>query len=97
MSAISLNDVQKLANLSALSLNEAELEKMRSELEQILGYVEQLSEVDTEGVDPTYQVTGLTNITRSDEVATTSIPQSELLKNTPLTEKGQIKVPRVLG
>ena len=97
MSSISINDVKKLSTLSALALSDEQVEAMRQELMQILDYFEMLNEVDTENVTPTYQVTGLANVMREDVVSSTQLPQEELLKNTPLTEQGLIKVPRVLG
>lgn len=96
MSDISLNDVKKLASLSALSLSDEQLEDMKTDLTQILGYVEQLASVDTDGVPPTYQVNGLETVTRNDEIIDYGVSQDELLKNAPKQEKGTIVVPRVL-
>ena len=96
MSAISIEDVKKLAELSALTLTDDQITHMQSELEAILGYIDHLSEVDTQGVLPTYQVTGLSNVMREDEVEASRLSQEDLLKNAPLTENGQIKVPRVI-
>jgi aspartyl-tRNA(Asn)/glutamyl-tRNA(Gln) amidotransferase subunit C len=97
MSSISINDVKKLSTLSALALSDEQVDAMRHELAQILDYFEMLNEVDTENVTPTYQVTGLSNVMREDVVSSSQLPQDELLKNTPQTEQGLIKVPRVLG
>ena len=96
MSTISIADVKKLAQLSALNLSDDQISHMQSELDAILGYIDHLSEVDTTDTLPTYQVTGLENVMREDVVASDVVPHAELLKNTPLTEKGQIKVPRVI-
>ena len=65
---ISIKDVEHIAKLSRLSLSEPEKKKFASELSFILDYVEQLNEVDTNKIEPTAQVTGLTNIMREDEV-----------------------------
>lgn len=97
MSTISVQDVQKLAQLSALSLSDDEVTLLASELSHILGYVEQLNDVDTEGVEPTYQVTGLHTVTRPDEIIDYGVSQEDLLKNAPDVQDGQMKVPRVLG
>lgn len=97
MSHISIQDVKKLAQLSALSITDADAEHLSTQLEDILEYVEQLGEVDTTGVEPTYQVTGLENVVRVDEQIDYGISQEELLKNAPDSEGGQIKVRRVLG
>lgn len=96
MSAISVDDVKKLAKLSALTISDAEADSLRGQLEEILEFVGQLSEVDTDGVQPTYQVTGLSNVWRQDTVIDYGLDRDALLKNTPHTENGQIKVKRVL-
>lgn len=73
-----------------------EVEKFRTELSEILNYVEQLDKVDVDGLEPTYQVTGLTNVIREDKVQPYSATPAELLKNAPAIEKNQFKVKRVL-
>lgn len=97
MTVISIADVQKLAVLSALNLNDKEAKNLQKDLQNILGFVEQLNEVDTTGVEPTYQVTGLENVTREDEVIDYGLNREHLLKNAPETKDGQIKVKRVLA
>ncbi len=96
MSTISLDDVKKLAGLSALSLSDEQLENMKTDLGAILGYVEQLGSVDTDGVEPTYQVNGIETVVRDDEIIDYGISQADLLKNAPKHDKGTIVVPRVL-
>lgn len=90
----------KLARLSRLRLSEDEIEKFQAELSSILGYVKMLDSVDTSGLNPTYQVTGLTsqddNATRDDEVAE-QIDQKQLFKNLPALEDDHIKVKRMIG
>lgn len=96
MTQISINDVQHLAQLSSLQLDEAEAESLRIDLENIVGYFEQLSELDTSGVEPTYQVTDLQNVWREDAVDNYGISKSDLLALAPAAEAEQIKVPKVL-
>lgn len=96
MNAISIDDVKKLAMLSALSLTEQEALAMQADLTQILGYVEQLQAVDTEGVTPTYQAHTLETVTRSDDVIDYGVAQVDLLKNAPNHDEGSVMVPRVL-
>jgi aspartyl-tRNA(Asn)/glutamyl-tRNA(Gln) amidotransferase subunit C len=96
MNSISRRDVQKLAVLSALTLSEDEMVTMQTDLTQILSYVEQLQAVDTDGVEPTYQVHSLETVTRPDEVIDYGISQKELLKNAPKQDAGSVVVPRVL-
>src|SRR5690242_3202505 len=97
MAKLSREDVLKLARLSRLSLTDDEIEQFQTEISEILAYVEQLSEVDTKGLEPTSQVTGLTNVMRPDEEIDYRTTQDDLLKNAPATEKKQFKVKRVLG
>jgi aspartyl-tRNA(Asn)/glutamyl-tRNA(Gln) amidotransferase subunit C len=68
--ALSKEQVQKIADLARLGLTDAEIEKFTGQLSGILDWVDMLSEVDTEGVEPTYQSTGLTNVVDADEVQT---------------------------
>jgi aspartyl-tRNA(Asn)/glutamyl-tRNA(Gln) amidotransferase subunit C len=96
MSKLSRDDVLKLASLSKLRLSEAEIERLRAELSEILNYVEILDQVDSEGLEPTYQVTGLKNIMREDELETYGYETADLLKNAPDVQDGQFKVKRVL-
>lgn len=96
MTQISTDDVQHLAQLSSLQLDDAEVESLRTDLENIVGYIEQLSELDTTGVEPTYQVTDLQNVWRDDAVDDYGISKEELLALAPAMEAHQIKVPKVL-
>lgn len=96
MTEITRDDVLHLAQLSALELNEGEIEKLRVDIGNILGYVQQLSQLDTSGVEPTYQVTGLENVWREDEIIDYGISRQELLQRAPASTENQIKVPKVL-
>ena len=96
MTQISTDDVQHLAQLSSLQLDEAEVESLRIDLESIVGYIEQLSELDTTGVEPTYQVTDLQNVWRNDAVDNYGISNEALLALAPDSVNHQIKVPKVL-
>lgn len=97
MSSISIDDVKKLAVLSALSVSDEEATALLAQLNEILGFVEQLNEVDTAGVEPTYQVTGLENVMRDDTLIDYGLNRDDLLKNAPDHQDGQIKVKRVLA
>lgn len=96
MAKLSRDDVLKLARLARLELTDDEVEQYSGELSQILQYVEQLSTVDVEGLEPTHQVSGLTNIMREDEVRDYGYEPVDLLKNVPETKGNQIKVKRML-
>lgn len=95
MARITEEDIIKLAKLSKLTFSDAQLHRFQSELQSIVGYVEQLSSVDVTGLEPTNQVTGLVNVMRGDEEKAV-LSQAELLKNVPSTENNFIKVRRVL-
>ena len=96
MTQISTNDVHHLAQLSSLQLDDNEAEALRVDLENILGYIEQLSELDTSGVEPTYQVTDLANVWREDVVDDYGVSRESLLALAPDADQNQIKVPKVL-
>ncbi len=96
MATLTRDDVLKLARLSRLRLTDDEAAEFEKEINEILGYVEMLSQVDTEDLKPTYQVTGLSNVFRSDEVKDYGPTQADLLKNVPARDKNYIKTKRIL-
>lgn len=96
MAKLSREDVLKLARLSRLHLSDEEIDQFTDEISAILGYVEQLQNVNLKDIKPTNQVTGLTNVMRPDEVKDYGATPKELLKNAPSTEGSHIKVKRML-
>lgn len=96
MSKLSDEDIRHLAILARISVNDEEVVKFREQLSGILEYVKQLEEVDTQGLEPTSQITGLTNVQRTDNDTSDTMNRSALLDQTPDTQDGQIKVERVL-
>ncbi|MEK7626040.1 MAG: Asp-tRNA(Asn)/Glu-tRNA(Gln) amidotransferase subunit GatC [Patescibacteria group bacterium] len=96
MSKISKDDVLRLAKLSNIYIDESQIDTFVHELEEIIGYVEMLGDVDVAGLEPTQQVTGLKNIMRPDEEVDYGVTPKDLLRNAPAQEKNQIKVKRVL-
>lgn len=97
MGKLTRDDVLKLAQLARISLTDSEADAFTSELSAILEYVEQLSAVDTTGLMPTNQVTGLTNVMRDDVVLDYGYEPHELLKNVPAVQSDHIKVKRMIG
>lgn len=93
---ISAQDVSYIAGLAKIAVSDEEAKKLQQELAAILAYVAQLDDLDTTGVEPTYQVTGLSNVTREDTIIDYGVSQKELLKNAPRVQDNQIKVPKVL-
>ncbi len=96
MAKLTRDAVLKLAQLSRLKLTDDEIERFREELSSILDYVQMLDKVDVKGLEPTYQVTGLKNVMRADEVKNYQAKPADLLKGAPAIEKNQFKVRRVL-
>jgi aspartyl-tRNA(Asn)/glutamyl-tRNA(Gln) amidotransferase subunit C len=96
MTQVSRDDVLRLAGLSNLQLSDDELDGLATDITNILGYVEQLNELDTTGVEPTYQVTGLESIWRDDVVAACGVGREKLLVLAPDSLDNQVKVPKVL-
>lgn len=96
MTHISRDDVQHLAQLSSLQLTDNEVDALQSDITNILDNIQLLSELDTTDVTPTYQVTGLENIWRNDEIAETEVSREDLLYLAPDAANHQVKVPKVL-
>lgn len=89
------DQVLHVASLARIGLDEKQIQKFQKELSSILDYVEILNEVDTQGVMPTSQVTGLENVLREDEVLK-KWDKKRLLDCSPLQiERNQIKVKKV--
>ena len=92
--SISIDDVKHIAKLARIELKEAELEKFRSDLNKVLGYIEVLKTVDTTGVEPLASVTGLENAWREDEVEESAL-QKDIIDNAPEKMGRFIKVKKV--
>ena len=97
MADLTREDILKLARLARLDLSDEEIEQFPKELNAILHYVEQLQGADVTGLEPTNQVTGLTNVSRKDEVIDYGYAPKELLKNVPNVLDDHIKVKRMIG
>ena len=94
--SLTADDVEKVALLARLMLSPEGLESMTAELGQIVKYVDQLAEVDTEGVEPMAHAVELHNVTKDDAVAP-SLPRSEALATAPKHNDEGYLVPAVLG
>lgn len=89
--ALSHQEVVHVARLARLSLGDQELERMRSQLSNILDYIAMLQEVDVGGVPPTAQVTDLATVLRPD-VVTGALSRDEALANAPDQRDGMFRV-----
>lgn len=94
--ALTRADVEKVALLARLRLGDAELETMTGQLVQIVGYVDQLSEVDTTDVAPMAHAVEVTNVFADDRVEP-SLPRDQALANAPRQNGRGYLVPAVLG
>ena len=94
---ISKKDVQHIANLARIELAPEEEEKFAQDLGGILGFVEELNQVNTDGVEPVTGGTILENIVRPDEQIDTSLESKDiqLLEAVPEKKDGYVKVKKV--
>ena len=93
---IDLEQVKKVANLARLQLTEEEEKQFTTQLSDILYYFEQLSELDTENVEPTTRAIDVSNITRPD-ILKPYTDREELLKQAPEQEGDFFRVPQIMG
>lgn len=93
--AIAKKDVEHVAKLARLTLSEKEAELYTGQLGKILAYVEQLGALDTKNIAPTTHTVSQSKALRNDE-ARPSLPQDEILSNSPEKAKGCFKVPRII-
>ena len=95
---IDLKKIEHLAMLARLELSQEQKSSLVETLPDIIGYMDVLNEVDTTDVEPTYQSTGLTNVTREDEVdAEYNLGQSLLNHTQHDIQNDQIKVKSVFN
>ena len=95
MTKISPEDVQKVAKLARLEIDEEDLKKYSNQLERILNYVAQLEKIDTEEVLPTTRAVEVINKTRKDIVEKSKV-REELLDLAPVREGDFFRVPKIL-
>lgn len=93
---ISREEIKHLAELSSFSLTDTELNSLGADLERIIGYFDQLNELDTSNIEPTFQVYEMKNVWRPDEIVEFEARRSDLLALAAETKDNQIKVPKVL-
>jgi aspartyl-tRNA(Asn)/glutamyl-tRNA(Gln) amidotransferase subunit C len=96
MATLTHDDVLRVAQLSGLTLNDQEVEKYLYEFQSILNYFDTLNNYSIDGVEPTYQVSGLKNVTRADKIIDYGVTTEDLLKNAPASQDNLIIVKKVL-
>ena len=94
--AVTIEDVEHIAQLAKLKFTEAEKLKLKIELNTVLDYIDKLNELDLENVEPLENINeSLENVLRED-IAEPSITRDEALKNAPAKTENFFKVPKVL-
>ncbi|PZU22117.1 MAG: Asp-tRNA(Asn)/Glu-tRNA(Gln) amidotransferase GatCAB subunit C [Shinella sp.] len=93
--SVDLATVKRVARLARLAVTEEEAERMTGELNGILGFVEQLSEVNVEGIEPMTSVTPMQMKKRAD-VVNDGDKADDIVANAPLTDRNYFLVPKVV-
>jgi aspartyl-tRNA(Asn)/glutamyl-tRNA(Gln) amidotransferase subunit C len=93
--SVTPEQVRHIANLARIAMSEVELERLVPELNNILGWVEQLGEVDTDGVEPLATVVDQ-KLRLRDDAVTDGNCREEVLANAPVAEHGFFAVPKVI-
>jgi aspartyl-tRNA(Asn)/glutamyl-tRNA(Gln) amidotransferase subunit C len=93
---VTKENVQKIATLARLRIPEAELEKFTTQMNQILGFIDRLNQLDTKDIVPTSHATLVTNAFREDKAAKCDI-REKALEAAPDREGFFFRVPKVIG
>ncbi len=93
---VNQDTIAHLAELSNFALTEAESVRLKSDIGEIVNYISQLDQLDTAGIEPTYQVFEMENVWREDEILPQDADPEALLSLTKQTKDHQIVVPKVL-
>ena len=93
--AVDIETVVRVARLARLKVREGDLETLAGELSNIIGWIEQLDEVDTDGVEPMASVADMKLRWRADEVIDGGIPD-KVTSNAPDQQNGMFSVPKVV-
>ena len=92
---IDIKQIEQVASLSRINLTDVEKGALREQLTDILGYIEKLNELDTDGIQPMAYATAQKNIFREDKQES-SLPRQKILELSPSSSNGFFKVPKVL-
>jgi len=93
--SIDKDTARRVAHLARIKVEEDQLDNLASELSGILGFMEQLNEVDVEGVEPMTSVSPM-ELKQRDDVVTDGNIQAQILSNAPDTREGFFAVPKVV-
>ncbi|MCF6265877.1 MAG: Asp-tRNA(Asn)/Glu-tRNA(Gln) amidotransferase subunit GatC [Desulfuromusa sp.] len=92
---ISQKDVEHVARLARLTVAPEELNTLTGQMDAILGYVDKLNELDTDGIEPMAHAVPISNAFREDEIRP-AIGIERALQNAPVAEDGCFKVPKII-
>lgn len=95
MAKITLEDVEYVAGLAQLTLDDEAKRRLLKEMGDLLAYVDKLNELDTDGIEPMMHVLDISNVFRED-VVTGSLDRDAALRNAPKTDGAYFLVPRIL-
>ena len=93
--SVDATTVRRIAHLARIAVADAEVPHLQGELNAMLAFVEQLSEVNVEGVEPMTSVTPMAMKKRKDEITDGGIPD-DIVRNAPATEEHYFLVPKVV-
>ncbi|MCW1950635.1 MAG: Asp-tRNA(Asn)/Glu-tRNA(Gln) amidotransferase subunit GatC [Octadecabacter sp.] len=93
--SIDIETARRVAKLARIAVPEAELPELANEFSAILGFIEQLNEVDVDGIEPMTSVTPQ-RLKRRDDVVNDGGQQDAVLKNAPDAREGFFAVPKVV-
>ncbi len=93
--SVTVSEVEKIAKLARIVLNDQEKEELTGQMNEILDYIDKLNELDTENVEPMSHPLDLKNVFREDELKE-SLPQNKALENAPSKTDKFFKVPKVI-
>lgn len=89
-------EAEYVADLARIQISEAEKEQLSYQLSSILTYMEELNQVDIEGISPMTSVVSQANVLREDKVRE-SVPQNKAVGNAPVAKDGMLQVPKIIS
>ena len=93
---LSQQEVEYVADLARMQVSEGEKDQLSQHLSSILTYMEELNQVDTNGISPMASVVSQANVLRDDEVRE-SLPQDKSVGNAPAAKDGLFQVPKIIS
>jgi aspartyl-tRNA(Asn)/glutamyl-tRNA(Gln) amidotransferase subunit C len=88
-------DVSYVANLARVHLTDEECDLFQGQMEQIVGYMQKINELDLDGIEPTYHTKAVHNVFRED-ICKEGLDRDVVLNNAPLSSDGQFTVPKMI-